>query len=195
MIFQLSNQPHHKIEMQQFISLILDQQQTKKCFAIQDAYKLIYQAVFGIEHILDNHEAAKRYLAQELETIVAGDAEELIENISLPGNIVRLNLKPYKCRHGDADKLFDAMLRSAALITGSREDFLKLWGYFKQAVNQNKLDFNFAELEAFDKKVQSENYPPTHHSPQYREANQPSYRVLQRGVAEQLLLKKYVPRT
>lgn len=173
--------------MQKLITLIFYHQQTKKCFAVQDAYKLIYQAVFGIEHILDNHEAAKRYLAQELEAIVAGEADELIENISPTGDVVRLNLRPYKLKHGNLDRLFQAMLYSAKQIKGSREDFLKLWRFFKHAVIENRLDFDSTELKAFDKKVQSENYPPMHHSPQYREANQPAYRVLNRQIAEQLL--------
>ena len=171
------------------IRLILDHQQMKKYFMIQDAYKLIYQAVFGIEHILNNLDAAKSYLEREFEAIAAGDSEDLIETISPSGEVVRLNLKPYKFRHGNLEKLFQAMLRSAEQIKGSREDFLKWWGYFKEAVIQSELDFDLAEIEAFDKKVQSENYPAMHHSPQYREANQPAYRVLQRDVAEQLLLK------
>ena len=178
--------------MQSLITLIQQHQKTKKCFAIQDAYKLIYQSVFGIEHLLNNLEAAKSYLEREVAATVAGDSEKLIETISPSGEVVRLNLKPYKFRHGDLDQLFQAMLRSAGQMKGSREDFLKYWRYFKGAVIQNKLAFDLAELEAFDQKAQSENYPPMHHSPQYREANQPAYRVLKREIAEQLLSSQKV---
>jgi hypothetical protein len=187
-----SHQPHQKSAMQQFITFIQHHQASKKCFAIQDAYKLIYQSVFGIEHLLSDVEAAKCYLEREVNAIIAGDAEELIENISPSGDVVRLNLKPYKFRHGNPDRLFQAMLSTAEQIKGSQEDFLKWWEFFKQAVIQNKLDFDLTKLEAFDQKAQSENYPPLHHSIQYREANRPAYRVLKREIAEQLLLTQTV---
>lgn len=173
--------------MQQLITLIQHQQRTKKSFAIQDAYKLIYQSVFGIEHLLNDLEAAKSYLEREVAAIVAEDAEQLIETIAPDGAVVRFNLKPYKFHHGKLDRLFHAMLDSATQMKGSSEDFLKWWGYFKQAVFQNKLDFDPAELEAFDQKVRPENYPPMHHSPGYRAENQPAYRVLTREIAEHLL--------
>jgi hypothetical protein len=178
--------------MHQLITLIQHHQASKKCFAIQDAYKLIYQSVFGIEHLLSDLEAAKCYLAQEVDAIIADDAEAMLESIAPDGAVVRLNLRPYKFHHGDLEKLFQAMLDSAKQIKGSQEDFLKWWEFFKQAVIQNKLDFDLAELEAFDQKAQSENYPPMHHSPHYREANQPAYRVLKREIAEQLLALQHV---
>ncbi|MCU0644824.1 MAG: hypothetical protein MUC94_11245 [bacterium] len=178
--------------MKQLITLIQDHQTRKKCFAIQDAYKLIYQSVFGIEHLLNDLEAAKSYLEREAAAIVAYDAESMLESIALDGAVVRLNLRPYKFRHGNLDRLFQAMLDSAGQINGSQEAFLKWWGYFKQGVIQATLDFNLAELEAFDQKVQSKNYPPMHHSPQYRAANQPAYRVLKREIAEQLLSSQKV---
>ncbi len=187
MSLQRSQQPHQKIAMHQFITLIQHHQANKKCFAIQDAYKLIYQSVFGIEHLLCDLEAAKCYLEREVAAIVANDAEAMLESIAPDGAVVRLNLRPYKFHHGNLDRLFQAMLASAGQMKGSREDFLKLWECFMQAVIQNKLNFDLAELEAFDQKAQSENYPPLHHSPQYRAANQPAYRVLKRDIAEQLL--------
>ena len=186
MSLQPSHQPHNKIALQQLIALIHRHQASKKCFAIQDAYKLIYQSVFGIEHLLTDVEAAKSYLEREIDAVVADDAEAMLESIAPDGAVVRLNLRPYKFHRGDVDRLFEAMRRSAELISGSRDDFVQLWGAFKQAVRHNMLDFNPAELAAFDHLVHCENYPPKHHSPAYREANQPAYRVLKREIAEQL---------
>ena len=186
MSLQPSHQPHNKIAMHQLITLIQRHQANKKCFAIQDAYKLIYQSVFGIEHLLNDVEVAKGYLEREIDALVADDVEAMLESIAPDGEVVRLNLRPYKFRCGNVDRLFEAMLRSAELISGSRDDFVQLWGDFKQAVRHNMLDFNPAELAAFDHLVHCENYPPKHHSPAYREANQPAYRVLKREIAEQL---------
>lgn len=168
------------------VELIQQHQQIKKNFEIQDAYKLIYQSVFGIGHIIANPASARKYLEQELDAASAVDDESVIENISVSGDIVRLNLRPYIHRNGNIDVLFQAMLRSVEEISGNNEEFLALWNEFKQAVFNGELNFDSKELKIFDQKVKSENYPAMHHSAAYKEANQPAYRVLKRGIAELL---------
>jgi len=175
-----------KFERTRLIELIQEHQRTKKNFEIQDAYKLIYQGVFGVGHILNNPEMANKYLDKEFKSVSASDNERLIENISITGEIVRLNLRPYKYQNGDIDRLFQAMLCSAEEISGSREKFLSLWNEFKQAVFNSELNFDKEELKIFDNKVKLENYPPMHHSSEYRKANQPAYRVLKKDIAEKL---------
>jgi hypothetical protein len=176
-----------KSERAKLVELIQQHQGTKKNFEIQDAYKLIYQGVFGVGHILDNPQMAKKYLEQEFESVIASDTEALIENISVSGEIVRINLRPYKYRNGDIEKLFEAMVHSAEEISGSQKRFLGLWNEFKQAVLNGQLDFNKNELVIFDNQVKSDYYPAMHHSSAYREANQAAYRVLKINFAQQLL--------
>lgn len=174
------------------VQLIQKHQRSKKNFAIQDAYKLIYQSVFGIRHILDNSELAKQYLEQEFEAVNAEKSEKIIENISVSGEIVRLNLRPYKYRNGDVDRLFQAMLRSAEFIAGSKEKFLSLWSEFKNAVLNGELTFDKDELKIFDANANIEDYPAIHHSSSYREANQPAYRILSRELAERLMASQNI---
>ncbi len=169
-----------KLDPAKLIELIREHQDKKKYFEIQDAYKLIYQSVYGIGHILANPAMAQRYLAQEFKSINAIDDEALIENISIPGEIVRLNLRPYKQQKVHINRLFQAMMRSAAEISGSREKFLDLWNQFNQAVLNSDLNFDKQQLKIFDGKAKSENYPVMHHSRAYREANRPAYRVLKK---------------
>ncbi len=176
-----------KSEKTELIELIQEHQRAKKNFAIQDAYKLIYQGVLGVGHILDEPEMAKKYLEQEFSSIPACDDEKLIENISMTGEIVRINLRPYKFRNGNVEQLFQGMISSAKTISGSCEQFLSLWNEFKRLVLSGKLNFNKQELEIFDNDVKKENYPAMHHSPAYHEANQPAYRVLKKSIAETLL--------
>ena len=170
-------------ENTRLVGLIRSHQKTKKKFGIQDAYKLIYQSVFGVAHILDNPDRAKKYLEQEMMTVPASDHLPLIENISISGDIVRINLQPYKFYGGNTDLLFEAMVASAREINGTQQEFLELWDEFKHAVLNSSLNFDKQELIDFDVKVKSENYPARHHSSDYREANQPAYRVLKRSVA------------
>jgi hypothetical protein len=181
------SQNYSESKRNKLIELIQEHQRIKKNFEIQDAYKLIYQSVFGIGHIIVNPELAQKYLRQELDSVLASNNETLIEKISISGEIVRLNLRPYKYRNGSIDRLFQAMLQSAGEIAGNREGFLARWGDFKQAVMLGELDFNKQELKIFDDKVQSENFPAIHHSAAYKEANQPAYRVLKNDLARKLL--------
>ena len=164
------------------LSIIKKHQQTKKNFSNQDSYKLIYQGVFGVAHILQIPEQAKKYLAKEMESVEETNNEPLIENISVSGELVRINLRPFKKSGGSVEKLFEIMIRSAKETNGDLEKFLTQWGEFKQAVINGRLKFNIQELEKFDRKVKAENYPAVHHSPEYREANKPAYRVVKKDV-------------
>ncbi len=175
-----------KPDQAKLIELIREHQQIKKGFEIQDAYKLIFQSVYGIEHILGNADTARKYLVQEFESIDATDDEQLIENISLSEKMARVNLRPYKYRDGNIDLLFQAMLQSAAASSVSREILLAWWDQFKYAVFEGKLNFNKKELKIFDHKLRLNNYPAMHHSPAYRESNHPAYRVLIGYLAAQL---------
>ncbi len=172
--------------------LIERHQKEKKQFEIRDAYKLIYQSILGVAHILDDREKAKNYLQREIADIDSIDSEPLIENISISGDVVRLNLRPYKFHYGDVDSLFAAMLRSAETIQGTKADFLKQWKKFKQAVEKGKLKFDVQQLHEFDEEVKRADFPAVHHSQAYREANQPAYRVLTGEQAEQLLKKQQI---
>lgn len=175
------------------VELIRKNQQQKREFYIQDAYKLIYQSVFGVEHLLFDWESARQRLDQELNEIRADSHEPLIEIISISGDVVRLNLRPYKLFEGDSGELFQAIILTSQQIRGSKEKFLSLWGQFQEAVAAGLLNFDREALLQFDKQMSALNYPAVHHSPGYRQANRPAYRVLSResamGLVNSLLEK------
>ncbi len=169
------------------IDIIRKNQLQKKQFDIQDAYKLIYQSVFGLEHLLNDQEMARHWLEQELDSIEGESNEPLIEQISDSGEVVRLNLRPYKQLKGTATQLFQAMIFSSQQIHGTRERFLSLWRQFQQAVAAGLLDFDQEALLHFDRFMSAKDYPPIHHSAGYREANRPAYRVLSQKAAATLV--------
>ncbi|MDZ7334560.1 MAG: hypothetical protein ONB32_05310 [candidate division KSB1 bacterium] len=162
------------------VEIIRQNQQQKRQFDIQDAYKLIYQSVFGIEHLLVDLEGTRQRLNQELNAIRADSDEPLIEIISVSGDVVRLNLRPYKLLEGEASELFQAMIWTGQQIRGSREGFLSLWGQFQEAVVTGLLNFDKKALLRFDEQMNARNYPAVHHSHGYRQAHRPAYRVLSR---------------
>ena len=147
-----------------------------------DIYKMFFQSVFGIQHIL--HDKAKRYLEEELSTLEMQKSsdEPSIENISVDNVTVRVNLRPFKMRGLSSDKLFLAMVTSAKKPKGTQKAFSKLWNQFKSLVEAGRLNFDESSLEDFDKKVEKENYPLYHHSERYRRSYRPAYRVVNREV-------------
>jgi len=177
----------NQTEKSSLISLIEKHQHVKKNFAVQDAYKLIYQGVFGVAHIMENPERANQYLEKEYASVDSSKDEPLIEDISVAGEIVRINLRPYKYSGGSVDQLFEVMTQSVKETNGSKDDFLSLWKNFKQAVFDGHLKFDKQELEVFDRKIKAANYPAVHHSPGYRETNKPAYRVVKKSIAKKLL--------
>ena len=176
--------------MDRLVELIKFHQQNKLYFSIQDVYKLLYQSVFGVAHILDNQNKAKKYLLHEFNSITASIEEPLIEPISPDSKIVRINLRPFKAHHKKIDTLFQVMIISAHKIKGTLPGFHIVWNKFKQAVHNKQLNFNESELIKFDKKIKLENYPPVHHSEKYKSANKPAYRVVNKRIFEQLFLVK-----
>ncbi len=175
------------ISSKPFIDFMRRQLEERPLLGIEDAYKLIYQSIFGGEHLLTDLAHARQVLFQEFEAITPAADEPLIETISLSGAIIRLNLRPYKFRQGTPTVLFDALQKSAQSVTGSLADFLELWNAFKQAVLRHELPFDEQQLVQFDQKVQAENYPTQHHSAAYRQAYRPAYRILTRHLAEVLV--------
>jgi len=166
--------------------LIRWHQRLRPDLEVVDVYKMLFQSVFGVQHIL--HDKAKRYLEEELSTLEMQKSsdEPLIENISIDNVMVRVNLRPFKMRGLSSDKLFLAMVTSAKEPRGTRETFLKLWNRFKSLVEAGRLNFDRPSLEDFYRKVEKENYPPYHHSERYRRSYSPAYRVVKREVFKRI---------
>jgi hypothetical protein len=164
------------------LTIIKNHQQNKKGFSVQDAYKLIYQANFGVTHILQNKDHARQYLVQEIENISPVSDEALIENISVSGDIVRINLRPFKNLGNSIETLFKVMERSALEIKMDQHKFVEQWNEFKQAVHQRKLPFDEMALEKFSSEMEKAGYAAVHHSPSYRKFNEPAYRVVKKSI-------------
>jgi len=166
----------------QLIQLIKFHQANKRNVSIQDVYKLLYQSTFGVAHILNNIANARKYLHEEIFQLTASREEPLLESISTNGEMIRINLRPFKAQLRNIDVLFEVMQISAEQTFGTLDEFLKKWDCFKNAVTDFRLNFNIDELKLFDKKITAEFYPALHHSEKYRSANKPAYRVVKKSV-------------
>lgn len=166
------------------VELIKHHQQAKSNLTLQDAYKLLYQGMFGIRHILSDVDKAREYLIAEFENVEESDEEPLFEDISIDQKFVRINLRPFKKAGYSVDTLFDIMVRSANAPSRPMKDFVAIWQRFKDAVKKGFISFDIRGLERFDQKIVKENYPVIHHSADYKNANKPAYRVVVKNLVK-----------
>jgi len=150
-----------------------------------DVYKLLYQGVFGVGHLLG--ESARQRLRDEARALNLDDQpeEQLIEVISADGSMLRVNLRSFLRRRLPLDKLFSAMEESSH-EEGEVGDFLEAWGVFKHLVESGDLTFEKGEIEELDRQLEGGGCPPQHHSEVYRRTYKPAYRVVRTSVFERM---------
>lgn len=164
----------------QFRKIILEQVKRYPKLQIEDIYKLVYQAAMGNIHLAENTERALEYLKKEFEDIEPDDTLPLIEPISHSGEIVRVNLKPFKAQQRDLEKLGQAMIQSAQSIEPSLTMLLRYWRDVQALAQSGQIPFNEEDLQEFLKKQRKANFPAVHHSEVYRKNYSPAYRVVLR---------------
>ncbi len=165
--------------------LIEFHQQHHLRFKAQDAFKMFYQASFGVEHILFDTSAVASYLTSELTSIdTPSSVEPLIERISLENDMVRINLRPLKALNLSPSDLVKVMFQSAAETISDTVMFYRQWNEFSSLVKYGILKFTPDDIKLWDSKVEAGTIAPVHHSPEYREASHPAYRVVRLSVFE-----------
>ena len=170
------------------VGLVREQLRLHRKLGIQDVYKLLFQGVMGVGHILRDREGAWRWLVEEFEGVDVGEflGEPLLEDVSVGGGVVRVNLRPFKRLGLSLDRLFEAMLISAERIRADKDRFVVLWNRFIGLVREGRLDFDYEALVEFDGVVRAWGYPPVRHSRGYVEANKPAYRVVEKKVYQEM---------
>jgi hypothetical protein len=167
-----------------FQKLITAQLQRYPAMQIQDLYKLVYQAALGNEHLMTDSAMVHNYLIRELEGVQADSSEPLLEEISLDGAVVRLNLRPFKARHGDHRVLFQAMMQTARNFQKSQGRLARYLSLLEQMAASSDIPFDATAVQSFFREMREKGYPAVHHSAAYKEQYAPAYRVI---------LKKYAP--
>jgi hypothetical protein len=177
-----------KIDNEAVEALVRKQQKLHLNLGVQDVYKLLFQGVMGVAHILEDKEQAKRYLENEFAGVNVSKFldEPLVEDVSVSGEVVRVNLRPFKRLGPSLNRLFEAMVVSAERMKEDKETFMTLWNRFIGLVKAGRLDFDHEALVEFDKVTKDKGYPPIHHSKEYVRANKPTYRVVDKKVYQKM---------
>lgn len=153
-----------------FEECLAQQMELHPAMGFQDIIKLCYQAAYGAEHLLADMEKAKTFLYEEYDKTEQKNMP-LFEEIS--AEHVRINLSAWKYRKLPIDILFKIFCLSAKK---NNEGDTKVNEYLDLSCRLLKSP----DLDAFIEKYRKSGIVPVHHSQQYRDAENPAYRVIKK---------------
>lgn len=139
----------------------------------QDCVKLLYQREFMGDHLIQDPIHALLMLKSEWAKTAADPDGELF--VPIGGCLCRLNLARAKTRY-TAEQVNDWFVRTASCRNGSFSEYFDALKLLKK--NAGLFAFSQEDLDNYFAYYRSEGYPAVHHSPEYREAYDPHYRVI-----------------
>ena len=168
--------------VERFVTGLLEQYPKAR---LLDIYKSCFQDCMGAEHLVGDTASARAYLEQELATI---DAEDLqpwyYEPCGIDGNHVRVSLRAVKEGHISDETLLNAFIASAN--GGERpsvEQWATRWHEIIAVIDTMGLALPDYEQDKQDlESVLSQGKYAISHSPEYREAYAPHYRIVRRDI-------------
>ncbi len=152
-----------------------------------DIYKSCFQDYMGAEHLVSDSERVKAYLDEELETTTL---DELMpwyyEPCGIDSNYYRVSIRAIKEDIISEELLLDAFVRSANSVERpSVESWRNRWHMIIGTIDQMQLDLpHYEEDKLFIDSVLTEGKYAISHSPEYREAYHPHYRIVERRIFE-----------
>ena len=158
-----------------------------------DIYKSCFQDYMGAEHLVNDTASARGYLEQEL-TIT--NVEELqpwyFEPCGIDGNYVRVSLRAVKEGFISAESLLDAFIASAnGGVHPPVESWVDQWHEMIATIDKMGLNLpNYEQDKQFIEDVLAQGKYAISHSPDYREAYAPHYRIVRRDIFMRDLLPK-----
>ena len=141
-----------------------------------DAVKLIYQNEFGGGHLIRDEQACLNYLRREYADLEKDPTVPLYEDIG--NGIVRVNLAAV--REEALEQLGQDFIASAAKHKGTLDSFLNKLEVLISLTADGVFTFDADALNAYLSEYKAAGYPAVSHSPEYRQAYNPAYRVILR---------------
>ena len=152
-----------------------------------DIYKSCFQDYMGAEHLVSDKQMVKAYLDEELNTTSLDDLMPwYCEPCGIDSSYYRVSIRAIKEGIITEDQLLDAFIRSANSETRpSVESWSERWHMIIGTIDQMKLDLpDFQEDKQFIDSVLSVGKYAISHSPDYRNAYHPHYRIVGRNIFE-----------
>ena len=155
-----------------------------------DLYKSCFQDYMGAEHLVSDRQRVKAYLDEELSTTTLDDLMPWnYEPCGIDSNYYRVSIRTIKENVISEEMLLDAFIRSANTPKRpSVEEWSKRWHVIIDAIDQMQLGLpNYLQDKAFIDSILSAGKYAISHSPEYREAYHPHYRIVERSIFEREL--------
>ena len=178
------------LQAQDIEGFVHRQLQTYPQSRLLDLYKSCFQDFMGAEHLVSDRQRVKGYLDEELNTTTLDDLMPWnYESCGIEGNYVRVSIRTIKENVLSEDMLLDAFIRSANTPKRpSAREWNKRWHVIIGAIDQMQLCLpHYQQDKAFIDSILSTGRYAISHSPEYREAYHPHYRIVERGIFEREL--------
>lgn len=174
-------------EVEDFVSGLLQQYPQAR---LLDIYKSCFQDFMGPEHLVNDTASARAYLEQELALTEADKLQPWYwESCGIDGNYVRVSLKAVMEGFISADTLLDAFVHSANDTEHPTvEQWATRWHDIVGIIDDMGLTLpHYDEDKQFIEDVLAQGKYAISHSPDFREAYSPHYRIVKRDIFEQEL--------
>lgn len=151
---------------------------------IEDAYKWLFHATLGGEHAVSDDEGPRQWLDREWKTLAAPMPHEPeVVPLGPDGKLIRVNLRPYRQRHGDPEMLLAVFVSSARSFHADRSEFVRAWRSLGEKLSANPIGYlTFPEWSRLEREAKAASYPAIEHSRAYEERYRPAYRVVLRSL-------------
>lgn len=152
-----------------------------------DIYKSCFQDYMGAEHLVSDRQRVKVYLDEELQ---ANNIDDLLpwyyEPCGIDGQYVRVSIRAVKENKISEDLLLDAFIRSAnSDKRPSVESWRDRWHMIIGTIDQMQLTLpHYQQDREYIDSILTVGKYAISHSPEYREAYRPHYRIIERGIFE-----------
>ena len=153
----------------------------------RDLYKFLHQAAMGSEHAVQDTNAVKTWMKREVAGLDTTITNELIEQLSPDGNLVRINLRPYLEKGENPDELLKAFILTANKFSGSIDTLTAYLNTAKKMIARKDIPVDETIFASLTGELEKSGFPAIHHSLTYEKLYKPAYRVVNR---KYLWLKK-----
>ena len=174
----------HAQDIEKFVKW---QMETYPELRLLDIYKSCFQDYMGAEHLVSDSERVKAYLDQELETTTLDDLLPwYYEPCGIDSNYYRGSIRAIKENIISEEMLLDAFVRSAnSDERPSVESWRDRWHVIISTIDQMHLDLpQYEKDKVFIDSILAVGKYAISHSPEYREAYHPHYRIVIRRIFE-----------
>ena len=175
------------LSAQDIQDFVTKQMQTYPKSRLLDIYKSCFQDYMGAEHLVSDRQRVKAYLDEELQTT---NLDELMtwyyEPCGVNGQYVRVSIRAIKENMVSEDLLLDAFIRSAnSDKRPTVESWLDRWHKIIGTIDQMGLNLpHYQQDRTFIDSILSVGKYAISHSPEYREAYRPHYRIVEMSIFE-----------